>query len=110
MRTPALSLVIILLLAAGGGSVAQDKGTLKPHALPPLANPDDPKTPAKELFGRKVAPTAAQHCIGFDDDPELRASLERLLRSLGIDAQQFASVSDFLASDLPDTPTCLVGM
>jgi len=44
----------------------------------------------------------------IDDDPELRASLERLLRSLGIDAQQFASISDFLASDLPDTPTCLV--
>jgi penicillin-insensitive murein endopeptidase len=66
MRTPALSLVIVLLLAAAGGSVAQDKGTLKPHVLPPLANPDDPKTAAKELFGRKVAPTAAQpHVVGF---------------------------------------------
>ena len=64
MRTPALSLVVILLLAAAGA--AQDKDTLKPHALPPLANPDDPKTPAKELFGRKVAPTAAQpHVVGF---------------------------------------------
>jgi hypothetical protein len=57
--------VIILLLAAGG-AVAQDKGTLKPHALPPLANPDDPKTPAKELFGCKVAPTATQpYVVGF---------------------------------------------
>ena len=66
MRTPASSLVIVLLLAAASGSVAQDKGTLKPHALPPLANPDDPKTPAKELFGRKVSPTAAQpHVVGF---------------------------------------------
>jgi FixJ family two-component response regulator len=44
----------------------------------------------------------------IDDDPELRASLERLLRALGLDAQQFASTSDFLASDLPDAPTCLV--
>jgi len=44
----------------------------------------------------------------IDDDPELRASLERLLRSIGLDAQQFASISDFLASDLPDAPTCLV--
>ena len=44
----------------------------------------------------------------IDDDPELRASLERLLRSLGLDARQFASISDFLASDLPDAPTCLV--
>jgi penicillin-insensitive murein endopeptidase len=66
MRTPALSLVIVLLLAASGESVAQDKGTLKPHPVAPLANPDDPKTPAKELFGRKVAPTATQpHAVGF---------------------------------------------
>ena len=35
------------------GATAQDKGTLNPKPLPPLANPDDPKTPAKELFGRK---------------------------------------------------------
>jgi penicillin-insensitive murein DD-endopeptidase len=66
MRTPASSLVIVLLLAAASGAVAQDKGTLKPHALPPLANPDDPKTPAKELFGRKVAPTTGpSHVVGF---------------------------------------------
>jgi FixJ family two-component response regulator len=44
----------------------------------------------------------------IDDDAELRVSLERLLRSIGLDAQQFASISDFLASDLPDAPTCLV--
>jgi FixJ family two-component response regulator len=44
----------------------------------------------------------------IDDDAELRASLERLLRSVGLDAQQFASISDFLKSDLPDAPTCLV--
>ena len=28
-------------------------GTLNPQPLPPLANPDSPSTPAKELFGRK---------------------------------------------------------
>ena len=32
----------------------------------------------------------------------------RLLRSLGIDVQLFASISDFLKSDPPDGPTCLV--
>ena len=32
----------------------------------PCRTPDDPKTPAKELFGRKIAPTAAQpHVVGF---------------------------------------------
>jgi FixJ family two-component response regulator len=44
----------------------------------------------------------------IDDDPNLRASVGRLLRSVGIDVQLFASIADFLQSDLPDGPTCLV--
>jgi FixJ family two-component response regulator len=44
----------------------------------------------------------------IDDDPDVRASVGRLLRSLGIDAQLFASVSDFLNSAPPDCPSCLV--
>ncbi|MEO6946574.1 MAG: penicillin-insensitive murein endopeptidase [Nitrobacter sp.] len=45
---------------------AQDKGTLNPKPLPPLANPDDPTLAAKQLFGRKTLPTAgAPHVIGF---------------------------------------------
>ena len=35
---------------------AQDLGTLNPKPLPPLANPDDPTLPAKELFGRRTTP------------------------------------------------------
>ncbi len=37
-------------------ALAQAPGTLTPRPLPPLANPGDPDTPAKELFGRKAAP------------------------------------------------------
>ena len=44
----------------------------------------------------------------IDDDSDLRASLGRLLRSLDLDAQLFASISDFLKSDPPKGPTCLV--
>src|SRR6266853_1498004 len=44
----------------------------------------------------------------IDDDPDLRASVGRLLRSLDLDARLFASVSDFLKSDLPNGPACLV--
>jgi FixJ family two-component response regulator len=44
----------------------------------------------------------------IDDDADLRASVGRLLRSLGIDVQLFSSISDFLKSDSPDCPTCLV--
>jgi len=43
-----------------------------------------------------------------DDDPDLRASVGLLLESLGMDVQLFASISDFLKSDPPNGPTCLV--
>jgi FixJ family two-component response regulator len=44
----------------------------------------------------------------IDDDPDVRASIGRLLRSLGINVQLFASIVDFLGSNPPDGPTCLV--
>jgi FixJ family two-component response regulator len=43
-----------------------------------------------------------------DDDPDLRASVARLLRSLGLDTLLFESTSDLLKSDPPDGPTCLI--
>jgi penicillin-insensitive murein endopeptidase len=59
-------LAFTLALAAGGPAAAQDKGTLEPNPLPPLAKPDDPANPAKELFGRKPTPAPlATHSIGF---------------------------------------------
>src|SRR6201987_3532118 len=44
----------------------------------------------------------------IDDDPHLRASVGRLLRSLDMNPELFASISDFLKSDPPDGPACLV--
>ena len=44
----------------------------------------------------------------IDDDPDLRASIARLLRSLDMDTKLFASIPDFLKSDPPNGPTCLV--
>ena len=42
---------------ADEGALAQDKGSLDPAPLPPIANPADPKLPAKEIFGRALTPT-----------------------------------------------------
>jgi penicillin-insensitive murein endopeptidase len=50
-----LALLVLLMLAAP--AAAQDKGTLDPKPLPPLAHPDDPKMAAKQLFGRKLVPS-----------------------------------------------------
>ena len=52
--TAARSLLLLALIAGPG--IAQTPGTLDPKPLPPLANPDSPSTPAKELFGRKLEP------------------------------------------------------
>src|SRR5882672_12749326 len=44
----------------------------------------------------------------IEDDVELRNSLGRLLRSVGLDVQLFGSVSEFLKSNPPNSPACLV--
>jgi FixJ family two-component response regulator len=44
----------------------------------------------------------------IDDDPEFRDSVARLLRTVGLDSQQFSSVADFFKAVLPDGQTCLV--
>ncbi len=59
---PALFVVLATALSAA----AQDKGSLSPKPLPPLANPEDPSTPAKQLFGRKTTPSSERpRVIGF---------------------------------------------
>jgi penicillin-insensitive murein endopeptidase len=66
-------LLLLLLVAVAGPALAQDTGspdptppgTLDQKPLPPLADPDAPSTPAKELFGRRTAPLpGAAHSIG----------------------------------------------
>jgi penicillin-insensitive murein DD-endopeptidase len=60
------SLLLLAICLASATASAQDKGTLDPHPLPPLAKPNDPATPAKELFGRKSEPAPmAARTIGF---------------------------------------------
>jgi FixJ family two-component response regulator len=53
-------------------------------------------------------PDADSAVLVIDDDPNIRASVGRLLRSLGMEVQLFASIADFLGSNPPDGPTFLV--
>ena len=72
MLAPVRALAVLLFLGAGS-ALAQDAGkqnraastvdttppgTLEKVTLPPLANPDAPNIPAKELFARKLTPLA----------------------------------------------------
>jgi penicillin-insensitive murein endopeptidase len=52
-----LLLFSVVLLGAGPAS-AQQRGSVNLKPLPPLANPNDPKLGAKELFARKLLPTS----------------------------------------------------
>jgi FixJ family two-component response regulator len=44
----------------------------------------------------------------IDDDEDLRNSVGRLLRSVGLNAQLFPSIPNFVKSECPSTPACLV--
>ena len=64
---PLLTLLLTAATIVGAtAALAQDKGSVDPKPLPPLANPNDPKLGAKELFGRKVLPAAMPtRVVGF---------------------------------------------
>jgi FixJ family two-component response regulator len=53
-------------------------------------------------------PDANPTVLIIDDDPDFRESVGRLLLSVGLQSQQFSSVSDFFMAPPPDGPTCLV--
>lgn len=62
----AVALLAVMVALIGGPAIAQDKGSVNPQPLPPLANPSDPKTPARDLFGRKLKPVPMEaRSIGF---------------------------------------------
>ncbi len=62
----AVAVFAVCVALAPMPAAAQERGTLAPKPLPPLARPDDPATPAKELFARKPTPaTLTARAIGF---------------------------------------------
>ncbi len=60
---------VVLGMAASLGAaaaLAQERGSLDPRPLPPLANAADPHLPAKQVFGRFMSPADLQaRSIGF---------------------------------------------
>jgi penicillin-insensitive murein endopeptidase len=65
MQARLILIALLLSLADARLALAQDKGSVDPKPLPPLADPHDPKLAAKELFARKLLPSATPtHVIG----------------------------------------------
>jgi FixJ family two-component response regulator len=44
----------------------------------------------------------------IDDDADLRASIQDLLESVGLRSESFGTAEEFLRSERPDAPSCLV--
>jgi FixJ family two-component response regulator len=44
----------------------------------------------------------------IDDDVEVRASIQGLLKSAGLHSESFGTAEDFLRNEAPDGPSCLV--
>jgi penicillin-insensitive murein endopeptidase len=126
-------ILILLLTALASGicsgswpALAQDKGTVDAKPLPPLEHPSDPKIGAKQLFARKLLPSAqpakvigeyAKGCIGGavqmpitgDTWQVMRLSRNRnwghpdmiaLLKRLSVDAHKDAGWPGILVGDI----------
>ncbi|MFZ1967768.1 MAG: penicillin-insensitive murein endopeptidase [Bradyrhizobium sp.] len=90
-RRPFVISMLLALAFAGGSSAAwaQDKGSVDPKPLPPLANPNDPKLGAKELFARKLLPanmptqsigTYAKGCLAGAEQMPLNGETWQVMR------------------------------
>ena len=44
----------------------------------------------------------------IDDDVEVRASIQALLKSAGLHSESFGTAEEFLRNDVPNAPSCLV--
>ena len=96
------------------------RSSVESHALilhgpepsrPPLAPAASANLLAPGLWPRaaqEAVPDARPTVVVIDDDQEIRAALQSLLRSVGLCVELFGSVQEFLANARPDPPGCLV--
>ena len=64
-----------------------------------MTRPDEAHPPAK---------SSSAVVIIVDDDAEIRASLDSLFRSVGLETRMFASPAELLGGRLPDSSGCIV--
>src|ERR1700758_1259705 len=64
--------------------------------------------PSQKLRKKSYYVTAETMVLVIDDDPSFRRSLELLIVSARLNVQTFSSAEEFLRSERPDVPSCLV--
>src|SRR5713226_5414599 len=55
-----------------------------------------------------MTPAGAPTVFVIDDDAAVRASIQGLLKSVGLRSESFGTAQEFLRSKRPDGPSCLV--
>src|SRR5271154_6449176 len=55
-----------------------------------------------------MTPTAAPTVFVVDDDDLVRASIQGMLKSVGLRSETFGTAQEFLSSKRPDGPSCLI--
>jgi FixJ family two-component response regulator len=55
-----------------------------------------------------MTPAGAPTVFVIDDDPAVRASIQGLMKSVGLRSEAFGTAEEFLRSKGPDGPSCLV--
>jgi FixJ family two-component response regulator len=55
-----------------------------------------------------MTPTGAPTVFVIDDDADVRAAIQGLLKSVGLQSETFGAAEEFLGSKRPDGPSCLV--
>ena len=55
-----------------------------------------------------MTPAGAPTVFVIDDDDMVRAAIQGMLKSVGLQSQTFATAQDFLRNKRPDGPSCLV--
>ncbi|MBT2794280.1 response regulator transcription factor [Paraburkholderia strydomiana] len=58
------------------------------------------------IAANESAPDSLVYVV--DDDESIRGALTSLLMSVGVDVRAFESIEDFLSTEMPDVPSCLV--
>jgi FixJ family two-component response regulator len=71
---------------------------------------DQPESQRYPARSNGASPSTEEQGIVFivDDDPSVRAALEDLLGSIGLNVQSFGTVQEFLDSKRPDAAGCIV--
>ncbi len=71
-------------------------------------NPPSSREASTAPAGPQGEPLEQPIVFVIDDDDSVRRSLERLLRSVDLEVETFASAQDFLRKPMPDRPACVV--